>query len=88
MSHICTWCGTAYEPRTNGGKRQKFCSKDCRQDFFATCRDWAVSEVEAGRVLVSTVRRGTEQRARSLGRDLGQEATRGAPRASGTLRGL
>ncbi len=66
----CLWCETEFEPRANGGKRQKFCSRDCRQDFFAACRDWAVAEVEAGRVPVSTIRRGLEQRARSLQRDL------------------
>ena len=43
----CLWCSAGFEPRSNGRKPQPFYSKDCRQDFFATCRDWAVSEIEA-----------------------------------------
>ncbi len=55
MSALCTWCGTAYEPRDNGGKPQRFCSKDCRHDFFAACRAWAAREFEDGRSKICKV---------------------------------
>ena len=67
----CLWCEAQFEPRASGGKRQRFCSKDCRQDFFTACRDWAVGEVEAGRISMSTVRMALQQRARCVQHDLG-----------------
>ncbi len=60
----CLWCETEFERRANGGKRQKFCSKDCRTDFFAACRAWAVREFEAGRVSVKDLHGASAQRAR------------------------
>ena len=73
MSALCTWCGTEFEPRSNGGRPQRFCSTDCRHGFFAACRDWAVAEVEAGRVSVSTVRTARNERARCVERDPASE---------------
>ena len=70
QSGHCLWCDQPYMPRTNGGKPQRFCSKDCRQDFYGACRDWAAAEVEAGRVSVSTVRTARNERARCVERDL------------------
>ncbi len=64
MSQICTWCGTEYEPRNNGGKPQRFCSPDCRRDFFAACRAWAAREFEAGRVSVKDLQGASAQCAR------------------------
>ena len=87
MTSLCNWCGTEFEPRSNGGKPQRFCSKDCRQGFFAACRDWAVAEVEAGRLSVSTVRRGLEQRARCVERDPGHEPPPMPPRQDRALAG-
>ena len=60
----CLRCGHGFTPRATGGRRQKFCSPICRTDFFGACRDWAASEVEAGRLLVSTIRAGRKERAR------------------------
>ncbi len=69
MSQICTWCGTEFEPRSNGGQPQEFCSKDCRQDFNTACRIWAAQEYRAERVSIFTLRTCLYQRARSLQRD-------------------
>ena len=77
----CVWCGAEFEPRATGGRRQRFCSTSCRQDFYGACRDWTVGEVEAGRVLVSTVRDARQQRARSLESGLGPNGTQDAPEA-------
>ncbi len=70
MNPLCTWCGTEYEPRSNGGSAQRFCSAPCRRAFDSACRIWAAAEYEAERVLIFTLRTALYQRARSLGRDL------------------
>ncbi len=69
----CLWCGIEFEPRSNGGKPQRFCSATCRREFEAACRAYAAAEVEAGRLPVSALRRALGQRARSLQRDLAPE---------------
>ncbi len=69
MSILCTWCGTNFERRNNGGSAQRFCSKDCRQDFNTACRIWASQEYEAERVSISELRTCLGQHTRSLGRD-------------------
>ena len=66
----CLWCGTEFEPRSNGGKLQRFCSAPCRREFEAACRADAAAEVEAGRLPVPALRTALQQRARSLQRDL------------------
>ncbi len=71
----CLWCGTEFEPRSNGGKPQRFCSAPCRRAFDTACRVYAAAEVEASRLPVSALKMALEQRARSLGRDLAREGT-------------
>ncbi len=89
MNPLCTWCGTAYEPRSNGGKPQRFCSAPCRRAFETACRIWAAAEYEAERVSIFELRTALYQRARSLGRDLAPGDTQ-APetekRSDGALR--
>ncbi len=75
MIRLCTWCGTAYEPRRNGGKPQRFCSASCRRAFNTGCRVYAAAEVDAGRVSVSALKIALEQRARWLQRDLASGGT-------------
>ena len=85
----CLWCGTEFEPRSNGGKPQRFCSTPCRRAFDTACRVYAAAEVEAGRLPVSALREALEQRARSLRRDSAQKrgkAPETGVRAGGTLR--
>ena len=76
MNPLCTWCGTAYEPRSNGGKPQRFCSAPCRRAFETACRIWAAQEYEAERVSIFTLRTALYQRARSLQRDLASERSK------------
>ncbi len=73
MNSLCTWCGTAYEIRSNGGKPQRFCSAPCRRAFETACRIWAAAEYEAERVSIFTLRTALYQRARSLQRDPASE---------------
>ena len=76
MSRLCTWCGTAYEPRSNGGSAQRFCSAPCRRAFDSACRIWADAEYDAERVSIFALRTAFYERARSLGRDPASEGAK------------
>ena len=76
MSALCTWCGTAYEPRNNGGSAQRFCSKDCRQNFNTACRIWAAAEYEAERLSIFTLRSGLGQHTRCVESDPAPEGAK------------
>ena len=78
MGSLCTWCGSQYEPRANGGSAQRFCSAPCRRAFDSACRIWAAAECDAERVSIFTLRTAFYKRARSLGRDPAQERSEGA----------
>ncbi len=82
MSRLCTWCGTAYKPRSNGGSVQRFCSAPCRRAFDSACRIWAAQEYEAERVSIFALRTAFYERARSLQRDLTSEGAQAAPEAT------
>jgi hypothetical protein len=32
-AYVCLWCGTAFQPRTDGGTAQRFCKPGCRRAF-------------------------------------------------------
>ena len=76
MTSLCTWCGNEFEPRSNGGSTQRFCAKDCRENFNTACRIWAAREYQAERVSIFDLRTCLEQRARSLQRDPAPEGAR------------
>ena len=73
MTSLCTWCETEFEPRSNGGSTQRFCSKNCRENFNTACRIWAAREYEAERISIFDLRMALEQRARCVQRDLGSD---------------
>ncbi len=75
----CVWCGAEFEPRNNGGSAQRFCSKDCRQNFNTACRIWAGAEFEAERVSIDQLRTCLGQRACCVQRDSASERGK-APR--------
>ncbi len=77
MTTKCLWCDLEFQPRTTGGSAQRFCSTPCRRAFETACRVYAGAEVNAGRLSVSTLRMGLEQRARCMERDLGPGHTQG-----------
>ena len=76
MSALCTWCGTAYGPRSNGGSVQRFCSKDCRESFNTACRVWAAQEYEAERLSIFTLRSCLEQHTRCVESDQASEGAK------------
>ena len=69
MSALCTWCGTEYEPRSNGGSAQRFCSAPCRRAFDSACRIWAAAEYDAERVSIFALRTAFYERARCVESD-------------------
>ena len=83
----CIWCGTEFEPRSNGGSAQRFCSKDCRQDFNTACRIWGAQEYEAERVSIFELRAALGQRACCAQRDLASSRP-GAPETGARTDGL
>lgn len=48
MSGTCLWCERPFEPRRDGGKRQRFCSADHRRDFHHAAGLWVASAIETG----------------------------------------
>ncbi len=66
---LCTWCGSQYEPRRNGGSAQRFCSAPCRRAFDSACRIWAAAEYNAERVSIFALRTAFYERARCVESD-------------------
>ena len=81
----CEWCETAFEPRSNGGSVQRFCSKDCRLDFYTACRNWGARQYENGQVSVTALKESPGQRARCVESDPGTQSTPTAPEARSRL---
>ncbi len=82
----CVWCGAEFEPRNNGGSAQRFCSKDCRQNFNTACRIWAGAEFEAERVSIDQLRTCLGQRACCVQRDSALEGMAGPRNGEGHAR--
>ena len=76
MSQLCTWCGSAYELRRNGGSVQRFCSALCRRAFETACRIWAAQEYDAERISIFQLRTAFYERARCMGSDLAPERSK------------
>jgi hypothetical protein len=52
----CLWCESIFEPRTTGGKPQRFCSTPCRRSFDTASRKWVSAAIEAGTFTVAEFR--------------------------------
>ncbi len=57
MTRDCSWCGTKFSARRDGGKIQRFCQPACRQAFHRALRDWAWDQWQAGQITTSVLRR-------------------------------
>ncbi len=62
----CMWCGDPFTPRATGGKRQRFCSEQCRRDFDSGCRAWVKQFVSSELLPVAALKYALRQRARSF----------------------
>jgi hypothetical protein len=56
----CLWCERQFLRRATGGKRQKFCSSECRRRYQFASRCYVARELEAGRVTVADLRAAAE----------------------------
>jgi hypothetical protein len=43
----CRWCGEGFT-RRSGGRRQLYCSPECRRTMEAAARDWLAAQIAAG----------------------------------------
>jgi hypothetical protein len=55
----CFWCGKGFEPRHDGGKKQRFCCSGCRRAFDAAGRRFVAEAIAARMLTVDALRRGT-----------------------------
>ena len=62
----CIWCGDPFTPRATGGKRQRFCSEQCRRAFDSGCRAWGKQFLSSGLLPVAALKHVLCQRARSF----------------------
>jgi hypothetical protein len=63
-SCACLWCGSPFELRVTGGKRQRFCSERCRRAFGAAAREYGCHAVETGIVTVAELKECLSRNAR------------------------
>jgi hypothetical protein len=54
--YFCLWCGRSFEPRTTGGKPQKFCGAPHQAAFFGAARAWALKLIETGLITPETLK--------------------------------
>ncbi len=62
----CIWCATEFNPRSTGGKPQRFCSTPCRRAFDIASRKWISGGIENGTITVAELRN-TSVATRALG---------------------
>jgi hypothetical protein len=55
---VCLWCGRAFTPRRDGGKRQVFCDPVCRRDLDASGRRWVAQAIATGVLTVQELKNG------------------------------
>lgn len=55
MTLHCLWCRKPFEPR-RGGRRQRYCSSECRRTLDRAIRTWAGKMLEAGLLPVGFLR--------------------------------
>jgi hypothetical protein len=55
---LCGWCGRAFVPRRDGGKRQVFCRPACRRGFDAAGRRWVSEAIATGMLTIDALRSG------------------------------
>src|SRR5262252_8422466 len=57
-SCACEWCGTVFQPRTDGGTAQRFCKPACRRALDRASRAWVRRRLHAGLLSVADLRDG------------------------------
>jgi hypothetical protein len=55
-SPICVWDGRPFIARSNGGRRQRFCSAHCRHRFRAALVAYGEQLLLAGKIEIADIR--------------------------------
>ena len=58
VTTACTWCRSYFEPRSDGGRAQRFCRPACRRAFEAASRRFVAEAIAAGVLTVGALRNG------------------------------
>jgi hypothetical protein len=56
-SHCCLWCQTPFSPRSDGGRRQRYCSSTCRRFFDGAARAWVRQAVNNGTLTLADLQK-------------------------------
>lgn len=56
MTLVCVWCGKGFEPRTTGGRAQRFCCPAHRISYAIKARQYVDHEIVAGRLTVAALK--------------------------------
>jgi hypothetical protein len=54
----CQWCGKSFDPRSDGGKAQRFCRPACRRALDAAGRRWMAAALASGGLTIASLRDG------------------------------
>ena len=52
----CPWCQSAFESRTVGAQRKRFCSATCKNAYHTALRKWAARAADHGEVTVNELK--------------------------------
>ena len=52
----CDWCEEPFSPRKTGGTPQRFCAKQCRQDFHTAARQQTVRALARGSISINDLK--------------------------------
>lgn len=56
MTSTCIWCSEPFEPRRDGGSKQRFCSTAHRRAFESAARAYVRRAIEEGTLTVAELR--------------------------------
>jgi len=55
---FCYWCVRPFRLRRTGGRAQRFCRPNCRRQFHAAARRWALDAIGAGALTLADLKQG------------------------------
>jgi hypothetical protein len=53
----CLWCHKPYEPRSDGGRAKRYCSRACRRAFDGAARAWVRQAVIGGALTIEELQK-------------------------------
>jgi hypothetical protein len=52
LASLCLWCNGCFEPRSDGGRAQRFCRPACRHALDAAGRRWIAAALASGTLTI------------------------------------